>query len=206
MGEKKTKNVVIIALCLTLIFMGVGFAALSQNINIEATGTVSAKTAWDVRYASFALNGSGGNAADTTPEATEGRVKYLDTSKTTATVNFTLTAPGDYVEYKGTITNFGSIDAKLSTYTSSFNTDKILMSSNEQIKDINLIVEKLGEEFLDEKLLEAANYRCKYPESSLLELSEIMSMETGKNITKSGLNHRFRKIKEIASRLRSNDK
>ena len=86
------------------------------------------------------------------------------------------------------------------------NTDKILMSSNEQIKDINLIVEKLGEEFLDEKLLEAANYRCKYPESSLLELSEIMSMETGKNITKSGLNHRFRKIKEIASRLRSNDK
>ena len=86
------------------------------------------------------------------------------------------------------------------------NTDKILMSSNEQIKDINLIVEKLGEEFLEEKLLEAANYRCKYPESSLLELSEIMSMETGKNITKSGLNHRFRKIKEIASRLRSNDK
>ena len=123
MEEKKTKNVVIIALCLTLIFMGVGFAALSQNINIEATGTVSAKTAWDVRYASFALNGSGGNAADTTPEATEGRVKYLDASKTTATVNFTLTAPGDYVEYKGTITNFGSIDAKLSTYTSSFNTD-----------------------------------------------------------------------------------
>ena len=120
MGEKKTKNVVIIALCLTLIFMGVGFAALSQNINIEATGTVSGKDAWKVYYASFALNGKGGNAADTTPEATEGGVKYLDASKTTATVNFTLTAPGDYVEYKGTITNFGSIDAKLSTYNSSF--------------------------------------------------------------------------------------
>ena len=120
MGEKKTKNVVIIALCLTLIFMGVGFAALSQNINIGATGTVSAKTAWDVHYASFTLNGKGGYAADTTPEATEGRVKYLDASKTTATVTFTLTAPGDYVEYKGTITNFGSIDAKLSTYNSSF--------------------------------------------------------------------------------------
>ena len=124
MGEKKTKNVVIIALCLTLIFMGVGFAALSQNINIEATGTVSGKDAWDVRYASFALNASGGNAADTTPEATEGRVKYLDASKTTATVTFTLTAPGDFVEYKGTITNFGKIDAKLSTYNSSFTNDQ----------------------------------------------------------------------------------
>lgn len=120
MGEKKTKNVVIIALCLTLIFMGVGFAALSQNINIEATGTVSGKTAWDIHYASFDLNGKGGNAADTTPAATAGGVKYLDTAKTTATVTFTLTAPGDYVEYKGTITNFGSIDAKLNTYTSSF--------------------------------------------------------------------------------------
>ncbi len=123
MGEKKTKNVVIIALCLTLIFMGVGFAALSQNINIKATGTVSGKTAWDIHYASFALNEKGGNAADTTPEATADGVKYLDTAKTTATVSFTLTAPRDYVEYKGTITNFGSIDAKLNTYTSSFNTE-----------------------------------------------------------------------------------
>lgn len=124
MGEKKTKNVVIIALCLTLIFMGVGFAALSQNINIGATGTVSGKDAWDVRYASFALKEKGGYAADTTPEATDGGVKYLDASKTTATVTFTLTAPGDYVEYKGTITNFGSIDAKLSTYNSSFTNDQ----------------------------------------------------------------------------------
>lgn len=120
MGEKKTKNVVIIALCLTLIFMGVGFAALSQNINIKATGTVSGKTAWDVHYASFALNGKGGNAADTTAEPTGEGVKYLDAAKTTATVSFTLTAPRDYVEYKGTITNFGSIDAKLNTYSSEF--------------------------------------------------------------------------------------
>ena len=120
MGEKKTKNVVIIALCLTLIFMGVGFAALSQNINIKATGTVSGKTAWDVHYASFALNGKGGNAADTTAEPTGEGVKYLDAAKTTANVSFTLTAPGDYVEYKGTITNFGSIDAKLNTYSSEF--------------------------------------------------------------------------------------
>lgn len=139
MGEKKTKNVVIIALCLTLIFMGVGFAALSQNINIGATGTVSGKTAWDVRYASFDLNGTGGNAADTTPPATDGGVKYLDASKTTATVNFTLTAPGDYVEYKGTITNFGSIDAKLSTYTSSFNTDNEYVTKTITIGGQNIV-------------------------------------------------------------------
>ena len=33
-----------------------------------------------------------------------------------------------------------------------------------------------------------------------------MEYETNRPITKSGLNHRFRKIKEIANRLRSEEK
>ena len=82
------------------------------------------------------------------------------------------------------------------------NTEKIINTSNEQIKDIELIYEKLGKEFLDEKTLEAATYRIKYPESSLQELSEIMAIEIGKPITKSGLNHRMRKIRELANRLK----
>ena len=56
-------------------------------------------------------------------------------------------------------------------------------------------------ELLDDKTKEALEYRKKYPESSLKELSEIISLETGKTITKSGLNHRFRKIKELATKL-----
>jgi len=82
------------------------------------------------------------------------------------------------------------------------NIDKILMSCNEQIKDINLIIDKLGYEFFDEKLKEVVDYRLKYPESSLTELSEIISLETNKKITKSGLNHRFRKIRDIANQLK----
>ena len=52
-------------------------------------------------------------------------------------------------------------------------------------------------ELLDDKTKEALEYRKKYPEASLKELSEIISLETGKAITKSGLNHRFRKIREM---------
>ena len=44
-------------------------------------------------------------------------------------------------------------------------------------------------------------YRLKYPEASLSELSEIMTLETGKSVSKSGLNHRFRKIKEMYDKL-----
>jgi len=82
------------------------------------------------------------------------------------------------------------------------NIEKIINTSNEQIKDIELIYEKLGKEFLDEKTQEAAIYRIKYPESSLQELSEIMTLEIGKPITKSGLNHRMRRIRELANKLK----
>ena len=82
------------------------------------------------------------------------------------------------------------------------NTEKIINTSNEQIKDIELIYEKLGKEFLGDKEKQAATYRMKYPESSLQELSEIMTLEIGKPITKSGLNHRMRKIRELANRLK----
>ena len=81
------------------------------------------------------------------------------------------------------------------------NTDKMISTCNNQINDINLINEELGLDFLDEKIKEACIYRLKYPETSLQELSEIISLETGKKITKSGLNHRFRKIKEIALKI-----
>lgn len=84
------------------------------------------------------------------------------------------------------------------------NIDKIIETCNNQIKDIELIDETLGINFLDDKIKEACEYRLKYPETSLTELSKIISLETNSNITKSGLNHRFRKIREIANKIRNN--
>ena len=85
------------------------------------------------------------------------------------------------------------------------NIEKVINTCNEQIEEINLILEKIGEDALDEKTGEVMKYRLKYPESSLQELSEIMTLEIGKNITKSGLNHRFRKIKELARKLKEKE-
>lgn len=84
------------------------------------------------------------------------------------------------------------------------NIDKIIATCNEQINDINIIIENDCRKLLDDKINEAIDYRLKYPESSLQELSEIISLETGKTITKSGLNHRFRKIKDFANKLKMN--
>lgn len=84
------------------------------------------------------------------------------------------------------------------------NMDKVFMTSNSQIKDIQLLETNGLLDILDEKLKEVINYRLQYPESSLQELSNIITIKTGNKITKSGLNHRLRKIKEIANRLKSN--
>lgn len=81
------------------------------------------------------------------------------------------------------------------------NMDKIFLTANSQIKDIKKLKEYDIEDLIDEKIKLVMDYRLKYPEASLGELSEIISRETGNNITKSGLNHRFRKIKEMVNNI-----
>lgn len=81
------------------------------------------------------------------------------------------------------------------------NIDRIFATAANQLEQIKIIEENAGLDLLDDKTKQALEYRRKYPESSLKELSEIISIETGKKITKSGLNHRFRKIKELAEKF-----
>ena len=81
------------------------------------------------------------------------------------------------------------------------NVDKIFLTASRQLKDIENIRSRDMFDLLPLKLQEVIIYRERYPESSLQELSDIMTKELGYSITKSGLNHRFRKIKEIVNRI-----
>ena len=85
------------------------------------------------------------------------------------------------------------------------NIDKIFLTASKQIKDIERLQELDMIDLLDDKLKEVIEYRLKYKESSLGELAGIISLETGTEITKSGLNHRFRKIKEILEKVDKKD-
>lgn len=84
------------------------------------------------------------------------------------------------------------------------NMDRVIDSAMEQLNYIKVLEDNMGVELLDDKTKEALEYRKKYQEASLKELSEIISLETGKRITKSGLNHRFRKIRELALKFLNN--
>ncbi len=85
------------------------------------------------------------------------------------------------------------------------NVDRIIQTADAQIKDIELI-KKYGIELLSEKEQIVAEYRLKYKDASLQELSEIISLETDQKITKPGLHHRFDKIKKLAQRIREKEK
>lgn len=83
------------------------------------------------------------------------------------------------------------------------NMDRIIKTALDQVDDIELIIENGGLELLDEKVQLVANYRLKYRDVSLEELSEIIAVETNTQLTKSGLYHRFRKIKDLANKIRT---
>jgi len=81
------------------------------------------------------------------------------------------------------------------------NMDKIFFTASNQIKDIEKLKEYDIIDLLDDKLKIVIEYRVKYPELSLLELSEVITRDSGTKISKSGLNHRFRKIREIITNI-----
>ena len=85
------------------------------------------------------------------------------------------------------------------------NVDKIIETASKQVQDIELINSIGGIDLLDDKTKIAAIYRLKYREASLTELSNIISIETQTPRTKSGLHHRFTKIKELANKIRNSD-
>ena len=85
------------------------------------------------------------------------------------------------------------------------NMDKVFATAVEQLAQIDIIERTGSLDLLDERTQIALEFRKKYPENSLKELSEIITVETGKPLTKSGLAHRLRKIKELAERLKKQE-
>ena len=82
------------------------------------------------------------------------------------------------------------------------NVDKIIETANDQVKDIEYLKKVDVYDLLSDKEKEVSEYRVKYPEASLVELSEIISVETGNKITKSGVYHRLNKIRQLALKMK----
>ena len=74
------------------------------------------------------------------------------------------------------------------------NVDKIFLTASKQIKLIEKLYELDMVDLLDEKLKEVIEYRMKYKESSLQELADIISVETGVEIKRITRKNRKKQI------------
>ena len=83
------------------------------------------------------------------------------------------------------------------------NLNKVADAANRQIENIKYLDEHLGLDKLPDKLREVAYVRVAHPELSLKELGELVP---GGPISKSGVNHRLRKINEVAAKLQKGEK
>lgn len=82
------------------------------------------------------------------------------------------------------------------------NLNKTIGAALRQVENIRYIDKTVGLHILPDKLKEIAELRVAYQDVTLKELGEMVS---GGSISKSGINHRLRKIDEIADKLRAGE-
>lgn len=90
-----------------------------------------------------------------------------------------------------------SVNRKVNCETA--NITKTVNAASRQVQDIMLIQETTGFSELPKHLREIAELRLEYQDATLQELGELLTPSVGK----SGVNHRLRKLGEIAESIRS---
>jgi hypothetical protein len=99
---RSTKNILIGALILVVIAMGIGYAALVQNLNINGTAQVTSN--WNIELTSISNGTPVGGATNNTLPKIVG---------TTASFDVNLVSPGDSMTYNVVVSNTGTLDAVL---------------------------------------------------------------------------------------------
>ena len=106
-----------------------------------------------------------------------------------------MTFPNDRVRILKEVRN--SVNRQVNCETA--NIHKTVTAAARQIEDIQYIETAKGVRWLSDGLREIAELRLEYPDLPLAELGQKLSKPLGK----SGVNHRLRKLSEIAERLRA---
>mgnify|MGYP001302668092 FL=1 len=79
------------------------------------------------------------------------------------------------------------------------NLNKTIGAAMRQIENIKLLEQEIGLDQLPEKLREVAIVRLQHPDLNLTEVGELLKGR----VSKSGVNHRLRKLDELANKVRN---
>lgn len=111
--EREMKTLVIAALVISVVAIGVGFAAFSTTLQINGTATVNTKT-WNVYFEKIEKTTASTEGVESSaPTITNGTVGANTTAAAISTITAAFTAPGQKLQYKITVKNAGNSVAKL---------------------------------------------------------------------------------------------
>jgi DNA-binding protein WhiA len=82
------------------------------------------------------------------------------------------------------------------------NEKKAIVAANEQIRDIEIVEKYIPQGQIDAKSRQVIELRKTYPEASLMELVQLFEETYHDQISKSGMNHRLVKIKQMAKEIK----
>lgn len=105
---KSGKNLLIVSLIIVMLFMIVGYASVITMIRINGSGTIM--SSWNVGITSVSENKSASTISKKTNYSNDGMSSNFS-------FNVEFINPGDYIDYKITVANNGTIDARISSIT-----------------------------------------------------------------------------------------
>lgn len=108
--DRGLKVAVVAALVISVIAIGIGFAAFTETLSINGNATVQTSS-WKVKFTDLSTGTKAGTASITTAPT----INNNDT--TISTYDVKLAKPGDSVTYTFKVANAGTYDAKLTSVT-----------------------------------------------------------------------------------------
>lgn len=116
-----------VLICLVLV-MAIAFAAFSSSLNITGTSTIDSK--WDIKITNVEVTTTVGKATKAMEPIYSG---------TSATFKTNLVSPGDSMTYTVTITNNGTVDAKVGSIDKSTPTNSAILFTTSGINENDLL-------------------------------------------------------------------
>ena len=117
---RKEKRKTMFRILLLLMFgIGIGYAALTTNLSINGSATMTASS-WDVHIENLVLNPKNVELSTGDSAAT-----INSTTRTSISYSITLQKPGDFYEFTFDIKNAGTIDAMIGSISSKINGNPI---------------------------------------------------------------------------------
>ena len=113
--KRQRKYNLILFLILLVAGIGLGYAALSANLEIDGTTNLT-KTTWDIHF---------DHIQETSGGITPSSPTSINAAGDTVTYNITLSNPGDFYEFTVDAVNAGTVDGMIESFSSTLNGESI---------------------------------------------------------------------------------